>query len=938
MISGNHGEIITETESVCEPQSTETQVLSNHGEIGRANVSHIDIDRGTVVLSAGDSGEYAGIRVNGSGTLILDGCNIDLVGEEEGGNGNGEVNVSELGSLSLLNGSELTVSTGIFSVKGWSFKAERSRLFVTNINGGKEGDPDSYGDGLDGESGNCSVIEIDTSIPVIIDGSDVICQGGHGGNGAHAMDEVRKNGGDGGEGGSALFRIEAPCVDMTGNSTLLCLGGRGGSGGERVPTLTTAKGGDGGMGGKATFIIHTNDTVSIVSSKLNVSGGCGGDASRTSGDELYGMGGRGGDTEMLISCSGLDFEDCNILGLGGNGGLGGNRNVDGMPGRDELIMKAEGKMISGEDSVITITNDCFGIDNPMGENELDNVTLVSREGEAIMPCAVGGTKITIRWNIEITVIDDHTKKGMPDAEILVKIRDQDNELVTIRDGTTDLNGRVSFKSILARTIDGDNPGKLEWVWIWASKYTYHGYANWPLDHNLIETIPIKILTLRITEISYRSALVGDSMLKKVSVSEVRDGRPLGGVIYVNGTAYLESSSPDGSITEVAVEVNGGSKVQVEDTSESSDWTRWLYRLDASKKLSGTGAKTRMKHIYDEETVELSFSAFESNGHTATVSIPIKMNQSGINNPPHCAITGIAEIDYTEQDEPERKIIYVPPEKQTDVRIEGEYFDVDGDTFDDIEVYVQNEAINSTRLISRSDNTEVNNSAKTWTVNWNLDTRIFVAGDYLVYANIYDGEMNTSDSDHFEIRRIPITIFQESRPKFNWIRISGGGKTYNHNETVVFDDGTKMTITAECDTDAHARLTRYRMIITDKQTFEVIAEKEMEAAGNLKFSHKFTLPSDEGREYKVELFAFDDRGYKSEKEFIIPTIPTNHDYYPPEQPSYLFPTVIAIISILIVGTIIFLSFRERKRKVSDEQIDQIWKEDRIDKFSFEKGKK
>ncbi len=895
-ISGKIG-----TEEVIEDQSsTDDTYLSGEG-ISRNNETYLDIFEGVTTLHETDSGNYTGIWVHGTGTLVLNGCKLSI-GEGDDGHW-GEFNVTEEGSIHILGGSEVYINKGNFSARGKEFRMEDSIITVENITGGQPGNPEGKGVDLDGEKGNDSVMAVVSDQAVVIKNSEIYAFGQTGGVGAAGINEQRMNGGHGGTGGKAEIIIKAPRVDITDGSIIKASGGKGGKGGERAPAFTSAKGGDGGIGGDSHLFIETKETITLKGSTFNSSAGPGGDASRTSGDELYGKGGRGGNTFTTFDAwMTIEFEDCFIYSLRGDEGYGGDRNVDGMWGKDDLVMEVQYNQISGLNSHIRISKDHFNVINinPSGENVFDNVSIFSREWNREKPY---GDNIIIKWPITVKVIDDHTKLGIPDSDVSIKVKNEFDEWESIRNGETDQKGYVRFYSITSRIMDEDNLGKDETVRINVMKYSYQDLRQLPLASPLNEIIFLKILALNIEEVSYRSVLVGDDKLTSVPLSSVRNGAPLGGIIYVNGSADISSQTE--TITEVSVAVEDGATTKVQDISDSNDWSKWSYKLDTVKK-TGKDTKTKIQNIYDLMDLNLKFSAFETHGFTTDAVISLNVNQSRINNPPTAEITKIEGLDIIEGEDRE---IRLPPIKEKLVTIEGTFFDIDGDSISKANVWVsvmptgEGKTIEQP-VISDSKNTRIDQENGTWAVDWFLLYSNFPEDNYEMSVVISDGDLNSSDSDHFEAKISKMHIFLESNPKIVKV-VANGIEVSQYEGGIEVKEGESMLFEVEASTDVGATIKKYMWTIMNTATSAIIPNGEVEKTSN-KFSHTFIIPEDmevKGDvELEVKVFVIDDRGYRSAtKEFTVTVV-----YEPPEPETEGFLANVNLPTIIEVGDILFIA--------------------------------
>ena len=598
----------------------------------------------------------------------------------------------------------------------------------------------------------------------------------------------------------------------------------------------------------------------------------------------------------------IEFEDCFIYSLRGDEGLGGDRNVDGMWGKDDLHMKVQYNSISGLNSLIRISKDQFNVlnENFDGTNIFDNVSIFSREWNRERPYGERDTEIIIKWPIFVRVVDDHTKLGIPDADVSIWIKNEFDEWESIRNGETDQNGYVRFYSIISRIMKGDDLGKDETVRINVMKYSYQDLRQLPLASPLNEIIFLKILALNIEEVSYRSVLVGDNKLTKVPLSSVRNGAPLGGIIYINGTADISSQTE--SITEVGVSVDGGPSTKVQDISDSNDWSKWSYKLETVRK-TGKDVKTKIQNVYDLIDLYLKFSAFETHGFTTEAGISLNINQSRINNPPTAEITKIEGLDLIEDEDRE---IRLPPIKEKLIAIEGTFFDIDGDTISKAEVRVSVLPTDAGKtveqpMISDSKNTRIDFENKTWTVDWFLLYSNFPAGNYEISIIVSDGDLNSSDSDHFTAKTVKMHIFLESNPKVNKV-LAAGVDVSDYVEGIKVKEGGSMLFKVDASTDVGASITRYMWTITDTATKAIIVEQEKTSE---KFPHTFTIPKKMKVKtdliLEVKVFVIDSRGYRSAvKEFEVTV-----DYEPPEAQTVGFLADVEVPGVIDVGDTLFI---------------------------------
>ncbi len=747
----------------------------------RINESYLSISENTVTLGPEDSGNFTGIWVHGTGTLILNGCELNIV-QDEGHYG--EFNVTGDGSLSILGGSKIHINKGNFSFRGRNFEmAGDSVIKVTNITGGQTGDPQGYGLERDGRLGNNSVVEIISKEPITISGSEIYSYGGGGGNGAPGLNEELKDGGRGGEGGVGKIIVEGPQINIIENSVLKAVGGDGGKGGERAFGSEQGRGGDGAKGGFGEVIIQTktkqmvDPKIGLYSSEINASGGVGGEASNVIGDELLGDGGDGGNTNMLIHAhNDITFSDCTIYSLGGVEGRGAGG--DGVAGYDDLIMRSELNVATGSDTLIRISKDSFGIDCPSGENELNNVLILDGTGGQVRPFSERESVIIIKWDVNVHVIDDYQREPISNAEVEVFIKDDDDSWDSVGAENTDSSGNVLFENVEARKIKGNELGQDQTVRIIVRKHAYETQASVPLSRSVKKTMILKILSLEISKIYYRSALMGSDGLLKISESNIRGGQEIGGIIYINGTASLENAGSSAYITGVTVAINDGKAQTVTDTSQNRDWSEWSFILETAQ-LSGKGSKSKLTKLYDDETLILEFEVSENNDFLTGIQLPIHINQSNLNNPPYCEIISINDLEVDPETEFEVKM---PPEKQTTVVIKGEYFDLDnGDrvSVNNVRLSVQSVGKDDRTPISNLENTKVQKSDEnsgTWEVTWELKTANFQPGSYIMSIDVMDNSKsnpyNASDSDHFQLIDIPFKIILESPPSATIDTIAG----------------------------------------------------------------------------------------------------------------------------------------------------------------------
>ena len=940
-----------------EAKTLKAETDNNPIEDQRANGTnhgYLQVDKGTQkTLGFTDSGDYTGIWVQEDASLILQGCKLNLSQGEDGHQG--EFNISDRGTIHILMGSEIYIEKGNFSARCKEFRMEDSTITVVNVTGGEAGQPGSTGAKLDGRPGNDSVVEIITTQPVNIKNSEIYCYGKTGGTGAAGIDDKKMNGGHGGKGGEAEIYIESAKVDITDDCILKASGGDGGEGGERAPTISNAKGGDGGVGGKGIVTIESKGSITLRNSDFIAMAGGGGDASRTSGDELYGKGGWGGESNIRISAyTSVTFDHCFIYSLGGDLGLGGDRNMDGYFGGDKLRLKALYNSIEGSDSTIRTSADSFGIDCPANTNILDNVSISDREGP-VRPYSIIESVIEVYWDILVKVVDDHTKAGIQGAEVEIRAKDDSDVWEMLSSADTNQYGYAFFEGILSRTIKGNNLGKDLTVRIHAMKHTYKAEKQVPLTQslNLVEDphigVPdnkaamiLKILTLGISSISYRSVLVGDDEQVHVNKNDVINGnQALGGIIYINGTAQIFSSTQE--ITKIVVSVDGAGEIEVDDISSGSErsWSSWSYRFEtASKSKSGTGDKTKINYFYDNEEILLRFAAFEGHGFTTETNITPMIKQGSVNNPPYGMIM---KIDGEEVDSDDGITITLPPIKEKRIVLEGSFFDIDEDSITPGNVWVRlvpSEAGKTVTepLISDSKNTIIDRDNRTWTVNWDLRYSLFQVGDYIMSVDIGDSRgtlsLNTSDSDHFEIHTIPITIYLESNPKAVISKIDGidlgdfwdeGEGKYiiekedENNIMEIFFDASGSNVP-----DAGVVITNYYWIVTDMADKKELDNVDAGLKKTYSFADFKVDDGDDYHEYKVELKVKDDRGYTSgttvDNEIIIKII---YVPPPPEEKGWFFDynlpfeifsqgDILFIALILIFGVMIFLMIKKNTK--------------------------
>jgi len=906
------------------------------------------VEKGTSqTLTFAHSGDYSGIWVQEDATLILHGCKLNVTQGNDGHQG--EFNISSGATIHILTGSEIYIEKGNFSARCREFRMEESTLTVVNVTGGEAGKPGTTGLKLDGRPGNNSVVEIITPQPVIIRKSSIYSYGKTGGTGAAGISETKMNGGHGGMGGQAEIIIEAAKVDITQDSILKAEGGDGGKGGERAVGMTNAKGGDGGVGGKGIVTIESKGSITLKDSEMIAMAGGGGDASRTSGDELYGEGGDGGESNTRIyAYTSVSFDHCFIYSLGGDLGLGGDDegNMDGWYGGDKLRLKALYNSIEGSDSHINTSADSFGIDCQANINILDNVSISDRWGSPVRPYSILESVIEVYWDILVKVVDDHKKTGIPAAEVEIRAKDESDVWEMLSSDETDQYGYAFFESLKSRTIKGNDLGKDLTVRIFAMKHTYTALKQLPLAHSLNENdaiMALKILTLGISSISYRSVLVGDDEQVKVKVSDVISGKqPLGGVIYINGTAEIFSKTQQ--ITKIEVSVDGATSVEVDDISGSEKaWSKWSYKFEtASKSKTGTGDKTKINYYYDNEGVLLKFSALEGHGFTTATNITPMINQSQVNNPPYGTIT---KIDGEEVDSEGMTTITLPPEKEKRVVVEGSYFEIDGDSIIPSKVWVRMMPTDPGRtvaepLISELDKTIIDPENKTWTVNWDLKLINFQDGNYEMTVDIGDKRgLNTSDSDHFEIETFPVNIYLESNPKAKISEIDEKPlkeyldekeekyivwrKDKTNIVEIVFNGGGSIVPHDEVG------IRNYNWIVTDMADKQIL--DEVDGTLPIYTYSLFTVKKGEKyHEYKVELKVRDDRGYTSgittENEIIIrieyvpPPPEVKGWFYNIDIPLEIFDQgdVLFIALILIYSVMIFILIRKNtgvKEKIS-----------------------
>jgi len=926
--------IAREEANIDDPGTGEPPILEDQ----RRNTTehgYLLVEKGTSKsLGFADSGDYSGIWVQEDASLILQGCRVNISQGDDGHQG--EFNISSRGTIHILMGSEIFIEKGNFSARCKEFKMDGSTLTVVNVTGGEAGKPGSSGVQLDGRPGNDSVVEIITDQPVIIEDSEISVYGKIGGTGAAGISEKKMNGGHGGIGGKAEIIIESAKVDITG-SKLKASGGDGGKGGERAVGMSNAKGGDGGEGGKGRLTIESKGSITLMTSEFITMPGRGGDASRTSGDELYGKGGRGGDSNTFIyAYTSVTFDLCFIYSLGGDLGIGGDDvgKMNGYNGGDKLRLKALYNSIKGSDSHINSSADSFGIDCPSNINILDNVSISDRLGASVRPYSILDSVIEVYWDISVKVSDEHTKIGIPGAEVEVKGKDESGVWEMLKSEETNQYGYAFFEKQLSRTIKGNVLGKDLTVRIKATKHTYTEEEPFPLIQSLDVNMILRILTLGITSVSYRSVLVGDGELVDANINDVISGsQTLGGIIYINGTASLSSQTEQ--ITKIVVSVDGATDIEVDDTSGiDGAWTSWSYKFEtASKSKSGTGDKTKINYFYDNEGILLKFSAFESHGFTTDTNITTMINQSWVNNPPYGMIT---KIEGVEVDSEEETTITLPPEKEKRVVVEGSYFDIDGDSVTPGKVWVRMESADAGKpvsepLISEKLNTVIDPENKTWTVNWDLRYSLFQVGEYIMSVDIGDSrgsqKLNTSDSDHFKIHTIPIIIYLESNPKAKISTIDGEAieSFWNEKEAKYIiereDDSNTVEILFDASgssvPDPGVNIINYNWIVTDMADKQELDKMDNSQKTSYSFSSFNVKKGSEYHDYEVKLKVRDDRGYSSgiavDNEIIIRIVyvaPPEEErgwFWDIDLPLVIFSQgdILFIALILIFGVTIFL---------------------------------
>ena len=933
-----------------EIHSFEGKITTNkpYNEISRASRGYLKIEPGnSTTLGPADGGNYTGIWVQEGATLVLNGSKVNVIQGTDGHQG--EFNVSRNASIRILGGSEVMIEKGNFSVRAKEFLMEDSKLTVVNVTGGEEGDSTGTGIERDGKRGNDSIVEIITTWPVTISNSEISCYGKTGGTGAAGIDEKKMNGGHGGNGGKAEIIIEAAKVDITNGSKLKASGGDGGKGGEGVPTESFAKGGDGGVGGKGIVIIDSKGSIALKGSEFIAMAGGGGDASRTSGDELHGKGGWGGESNIRIyAYTSVKFEYCFIYSIGGDMGMGGNRNVDGYYGKDRLRLIAINGSIEGYDSQINTSADSFGMDCPANTNILDNVSISNRVGDLVKPYSILESVIELYWDISVKVVDDYTKKGISGTEVEIRAKDESDEWEMLVGGETDQYGYAYFESILSRIIKGNDTGKDLIVRIHAMKHTYTALEQFPLNQSLDEKMALKILSLDISSIQYRGVLVGYDELVNVNINDVISGvQPLGGITYINGTAQIFSTTQQ--ITKIEVYVDGASGVEVDDISESERaWSKWSYRFETASK-SGTNDKTKINYYFDNKAILFRFVAFEGHGFTTETNIISQINQSKVNNPPFGTIT---KINGEEVDSEGVSIITLPPDREKIVVVEGSYFDIDGDSIASDKVWVRMMPADAGKtvvepLISEMNNTIIDPETKTWTVNLDLKFLNFEAGNYIMSVDIGDERgLKTSDSDHFEIETFSVDIYLESNPKAVITKV---GETLlneywnEKEEKFIFfrpadrdpedKEGNKkqeavvnFNASNSSVPDVGIEITNYIWVVTDMHTNEEIAN--VDTGLGKTFSFTFTVnPNEKQHEYEVQLKVKDRRGYtsittrESKVTLYIEYVPRHIDPDPDNGNLSLYLVIIVIVVILIALLIIVIR-QKKRRNVLDEENHKI----------------
>ena len=874
--------------------------------------TYLEVSEGVTILDAGESRTLTGIWVHGNGILVLNGCILNIREEDDGHRG--EFNVTEDGTIHILNGSKVCIENGNFSARGKEFHMDGSILTVQNLTGGHTGIPGGGGAEIDGKSGHNSTLGIVTSEPVCIMDSEICCLGQSGGTGgAGVLGEV-ENGGSGGAGGNAEIIIDAPDVDINA-STIRASGGGGGTGGERAHNSSDAEGGDGGKGGNALLSIHSFENIILRESNINSSGGRGGNASGTEGDELYGEGGRGGNSATeLDALMSIEFEDCYFYSLRGDGGFGGERYMDGMWGKDDLYMEVKYNSILGRNSSIRISRDHLGVINlnPYGTAIFDNVSIFAREGDREKPYGLRGTNVIIMWPIFVRVIDDLSKDGIAGVDVSIEERYEFREWETIRNGLTDQNGYVRFYSITSRIMTGDDLCKDETVRIVAKKDSYKVEME-SLFGSIYVTMTLDTISLEIEDISYRSVLVNDSKLKGLNVKDVESGWPLGGIIYINGTA--EIASPTKTINKVEVSVNGMSASEIRDTSESGNWSRWSHRLDTVRK-TGNGTETKIENIFDEEEVMLKFYAYHNNRYATVTEISLEIDQHEVNNPPAVTITRIGGIGLEELENQEIKI---PPGKLKPIKFEGTLFDLDGNRISNGNLWVKVVPIDagmqgSYQIISNSQNTEIDNLKGTWIVSWDLREIDFQSGRYEISVDVSDGDLNSSDSDHFPNEPIPVTIVLEKRPKVKVIILDersiyeyGGGIYRDHGESSLFE--------INASTEPGVTIVEYHLTIRYESNGTIIFHYN-----GTNSSLPFTFENLDGvqpyQEYIVDVYVTDSRGYDSPStEFPVMVDPEIAEEDTTDSQVGLTAILFIVLLLLIIVAVSVYFILERRGKGS-----------------------
>ena len=868
----------------------------------------LDISSGVIILDADDSREYTGIWVHGNGTLVLDGCKLTIREEDDGHVG--EFNVTEDGTVHILDGSEVVVENGNFSVRGKEFFMTNSTLIVRNRTGGETGTPGGSGGEIDVKMGHNSTVEIITSEPVCILNSEICCLGQTGGTGGAGVFGEMENGGRGGDGGNAEIQIGAPDVEING-STIHASGGMGGRGGEMAANnITEAEGGDGGNGGDAFLSIHSLKNITLIGSNFNSSGGCGGNASRTEGEELYLEGGRGGNSftefDALMS---IVFEDCHLYSLRGDGGFGSERYMDGMWGKDDLHMEVWYNSIFGWNSLIRISKDRFNVLNlnPYGTNIFDNVSIFSREWFRMIPY---GQNIIIKWPVFVRVLDDHTKLGILDVNVSIQEKNRYDEWVTIRSGLTDQKGYVRFYSITSRIMTGgDDLCRDETVRIVAKKNSYKVEMEPRFYWSIYVTMTLDTISLEIEDISYRSVLVNDSKLQRLNVEDVKSGWPLGGIIDLKGTAKIPN--PTKTITKVEVSVNGMSASKVRDTSKSGNWSRWSYRLDTVRK-TGNGTETKIDSIFDDEEIMLKFYAYYNNRYATVTEITLNIDQKEVNNPPIAAIARIGGIGIEELENQE---IRIPPGKLKPIIFEGTLFDLDGNRVSNGKLWLKVVPLDagnqgSNLIISNSENTEIDNLKGTWIVSWDLRDIDFQSGSYKISVDVSDGNLNSSDCDHFRNEPILVTIVLETRPSVSRI-ILDNRSIYEYMGGIYRDHGESSLFEINASAEPGVTIVEYHWTIRYSVNGTIIFRYNG-SNSSLPFIFENLDHDQPFQEYIVDVYVTDSRGYDSSSmEFPVmvePEVPKKET--PDSKVGLTYVIVVGLLLLIIVTASVFFMLKRR----------------------------